>query len=159
MLDERNGLIDGGLRRYEAMADMLDGVPEGVIRRAIEDRVAYGARYLYTDPKDGQFRWSVTHVLRFMVEVCGVSYAEARAGVIAELQEFQRGSTLPDPVQQGRMMFDACGGNIIEALEQARIEMDAQFSAPDIYRHTREVVFYLETLTFTSAYDGAEDWK
>lgn len=146
------------LSRYEAMAGLLQGVPAGVERRADADREAFGGRYLYHDDA-GVFRWSTTHVLRFLVEVCGLSYMTARAAVVRELRQFQRAeSPLPDPISQAHTRFKS-SSDILVAIEEARIEVDAFSDDPSMASHAREILFYLESLSFTPEFDGKADWN
>ena len=152
--------VSFSLARYEAMAGLVSGVPNGVEQRAADDRRQYGAGYLYTDPKDGQFRWCAVHVVRFLVEVCGHSYAEARAGVVRELATFgHEAEPAADPINKARQLYQASRGNIIEAIEANRIEADAHANHPDRSSRARETQFYLETLTFAPAFDGSVDWE
>jgi len=150
--------IEMAIRRYEAMAGLLHAVPEGLLRRAEADRAAFGAIYLYRDPTDDSFRWSSTHVLRFLVEICGLSYAAARDALIEELRTFDAlDLPLPDPVTQARDLFLA-RGNIIEAIEAARLEADAWCHDPVLARHTQDVLSYVQSLAFVQGTELQSDW-
>lgn len=133
------------LTRYDAMAGLCNGLPEEFERQAEKDRAAFGERYLYIDRTTSEFRWSSVHVLRFLVEVCGIPYAEARASVVSALQGFDVATSLPAPEVMARTIFEA-HGDLILAIKQVRMEIDALCRKPHRVPYVRKVLHCLETI-------------
>ncbi|OLP58346.1 hypothetical protein BJF93_07030 [Xaviernesmea oryzae] len=151
--------INDGIQRYYAMLGSLHGVPAGVMRRAEADRITYGEIYGGRSAVDGEIRWSSLHVLRFLVEICGLTYAEARAGLVEELSHWRSTGPLPEPEALAREMFTTARGNILDAMVLAQMELDCLARDPVRSLYMRDVLRHLETMRFTDCYDAGKDWR
>ena len=137
-----------GLLRYEAMTGRLQGLDEAAEANAARDRARYGAAYLPRDAH-GSVIWNDLMMIRFLVEVCGLSFRESREAVIENSRAL--GVRMPDEVppapEKARALL-AETGDIFAARELAAFFRDRFADAPKTAAYWRGVITALETTRF-----------
>jgi hypothetical protein len=146
------------LMRYEAMADMLGGVPDAVIALAESDRAVFGERYLL--PKDADGVPVISNVLRvrFMVEVCGLTYEESVAA-IAEREPIDNADwldTMRGPEEWARRLMTP--PNIAEAIIDMEIVKAMAAGFPEAVEKIDVAIAALKGMRFAPPYEGKE-WE
>jgi len=144
------------LRRYEAMAGMLEGIPDKVAQQAAQDRETYGAAYL-SYGADGTAVWSDVRALRFLVEVCGLPLKESRAAVIENGAGMETGAPARPAADMAAALVRAFG-HILEAREQAALWQAMGADDPQAADYWRAVVAAIETERFAPEDTGIENW-
>lgn len=146
------------LRRYEVMAGRLSSIPDKVEQQGERDRETLGDRYLWYGA-DGDFVWNDLMVLRFLVEVCGISLNESRDAVIenSRVKGLRMGDNMVPPAQMAKKLFGEFG-NVLEAHAMAGFYRDAFAGESDAARYWRDVLQHIETTRFVSEDVGLENW-
>jgi len=88
--------------------------------QAESDRAAYLAEYGMPINDKGQSLYSPAKVVRFMVEVCGISYNEALEAVVEDMRSWPSGCHNGDPDAAVRSIVGS-RPNIIEALFDLKV--------------------------------------
>lgn len=146
------------LMRYEAMADMLGGIPDAVIALAESDRIAFGERYLLSRDADGVPVISNVLRVRFMVEVCGLTYDESVAA-IAEREPIDSADwldTMRGPEEWARSLMTP--SNIAEAIIDMEIVKAKGAGFPEAVDKIDVAIAALKGMRFAPLYAGKE-WE
>ena len=141
------------MARYKAMAGQIKDLPVAAARRARADQKRYAEAYL---PKRGKRIAEPLHMMRFLVNVCGLSLREAAKAV---RREFQKDDKQPwEP--QGESVAEMAGklhraaGDILDAVALARFYGWIAFD-PDDWNDVRDK---LVAMTITEEATGIENW-
>lgn len=152
-----------GLLRYEAMTGRVEGLDEAAEAEAARDRERHGATYLPRDAH-GSVIWNDLMMIRFLVEICGLSFRESREAVIENSRAL--GVRMPDeapPAPEKARALLAETGDIFAARELAAFFRDRFADAPQTAAYWRGVITALETTRFdpdiAAAYDGIQARK
>ena len=139
--------------RYQAMAGRMKDLPAAVARQARADQRRHAETYL---PKRGKRLAEPLFMIRFLVEICGLSLRDASQAVRAEMLTECKQSWEP----QGK---SCCGtadrllkatGDILDAVALARFYGWIAFQPDD----WNEVRFELSAMTVTEEATGIENW-
>ena len=93
--------LTAAVARYQAMAGQLKDLPAAAARRARSDQRRHAEAYL---PKRGKRLAEPMFMIRFLVEICGLSLREASQAVRAEM--------LKDEKQSWEPQGEPCAGRL-----------------------------------------------
>ena len=82
--------LSAAVARYRAMAGLKEGLPPKAARRAREDRKRHAEKYLLQ--RKGKTLCEPVRMVRFLVDVCGLTMQEASKAARAALRENQCGA-------------------------------------------------------------------
>jgi hypothetical protein len=142
------------IARYQAMAGQVKDLPVAAARQAKTDKRRYAEAFL---PKRGKRLATPLFMIRFLVEICGLSLREASQAVRAEMLKDQKQSWEP----QGETV---CGtadrllkatGDILDAVALARFYAWIAFQPDDWNEVRRELAAVKDTEEAT----GIENWQ
>jgi hypothetical protein len=85
-----NGKLEAAVYRYQAMAGLKQKLPPKAARRAREDRKRYAEEYVLQ--RKGKTLCDPVRMVRFLVDVCGLTMQEASKAVRAALRSNQCGA-------------------------------------------------------------------
>ncbi len=122
--------------RYQAMAGRMKDLPAAVARQARADQRRHAETYL---PKRGKRLAEPLFMIRFLVEICGLSLREASNAVRAELQKDPKQSWEPDgeTVDETAEKLRKAAGDILDAVALARFYAWISFQ-PDGWKEVRD---------------------
>jgi hypothetical protein len=116
-----NDKHSAAIARYQAMAGQMKKLPSKARRRARLDRKRYGARYLKM--RRGRVVPDTLRMIRFLVEVCGLTLQEAGRAVRKERPVAGFGfGRVPGPEEAARVAkaLYRQTGDLIDAVSLAR---------------------------------------
>ena len=139
--------------RYQAMAGQMKDVPAAAARRARADRKRYAEAYV---PKRGKRLAEPLFMIRFLVDVCGLSLRDAAQAVRSEMLKDQRQSWEPqgETVPETADKLLKAAGDILDAVALSRFYAWIAFH-PDDWSLVRDE---LTALTVTEEATGIENW-
>jgi hypothetical protein len=140
------------IARYLAMAGQLNGLPTAAARRAKADQKRYAAQYL---PKRGKRLAQPLCMIRFLVDVCGLSLRDAAQAVRAQMLEDHKQSWEPqgETVRETADKLLKAAGDILDAVALSRFYAWIAFQ-PDGWNAVRDELARL-TVTEESPARGA----
>lgn len=140
--------------RYRAMAGQIKDLPLAAARRARADQRRYAETYL---PKRGKRLAEPLFMIRFLVEICGLSLREASQAVRAEMLKDQKQSWEPqgEPCCGTADRLLKATGDIFDAVVLARFYGWIAFHPED----WNQVRFELSAMTLTEEVTGIENWQ
>ena len=139
--------------RYQAMAGQVKDLPAAAARRARADQRRHAETYL---PKRGKRLAEPLFMIRFLVEICGLSLREASQAVRAEMLKDLKQSWEPqgETVHETAERLLKATGDILYAVALARFFGWIAFQPDD----WNEVRFELSAMTVTEEATGIENW-
>src|SRR5208337_223402 len=128
--------LTAAVARYLAMAGQLKGLPPAAERRAKADQRRYAEAYL---PKRGKRLAEPLFIIRFLVDVCGLSLRDAANAVRAEMQKDPKQPWEPDgeTVDETAKKLRKAAGDILDAVALARFYAWSAFQ-PDGWKEVRD---------------------
>jgi len=146
--------LKAAIVRYQAMAGRMKDLPAAASRRARADQRRYAEQYL---PKRGKRLAEPLFMIRFLVDVCGLSLRDAAQAVRAEMLKDQKQSWEPqgEPVCGTADRLLKATGDILDAVALARFYGWIAFQPDD----WNEVRFELSAMTVTEEATGIENWQ
>ena len=140
--------------RYQAMAGRMKDLPAAAARQAKADRRRYAEACL---PKRGKRLAEPLFMIRFLVDVCGLSLRDAAQAVRAEMLKDQKQSWEPqgEPVRGTADRLLKATGDILDAVVLSRFYGWIAFQPDD----WNEVRFALSAMTVTEEATGIENWQ
>jgi hypothetical protein len=128
--------LTAALARYRAMAGQVKDLPADAARRAKADQRRYGARYR---PQRGKRLAEPLCMIRFLVDVCGLSLREASHAVRTELQKDPKQPWEPDgeTVEETAEKLRRAVGDTLDAVALARFYAWVSFQ-PDGWTDVRD---------------------
>lgn len=141
------------IARYRAMAGQMKDLAPADARRAKADQRRYAARYM---PKRGKRLAEPLFMIRFLVDVCGLSLREASHATRAEMLKDRKQSWEPDgeTVDETAEKLRKATGDILDAVALARFYAWIAFQPDD----WNEVRHELAAMTVTEEATGIENW-
>jgi hypothetical protein len=145
--------LSAAVARYQAMAGQMKDLPAAAARRAKADQRRYAEAYL---PKRGKRLAEPLFMIRFLVNVCGLSLREASQAVRAEMLKDLKQSWEPqgEPCCGTADRLLKATGDILDAVALARFYGWICFQPDD----WNEVRFELSGMTVTEEATGIENW-
>jgi hypothetical protein len=141
------------IARYKAMDGQMKDLPLAAARRARADQKRYAEEYL---PKRGKGIAAPLKMIRFLVDVCGLSLREGSWAVRRDLEKIAeqpwepQGETVPE---MARKLYRAAG-DMLDAVALARFYAWIAFD-PDFWNEVRN---HLVAMTVTEEATGIENW-
>ncbi len=139
--------------RYQAMAGQVKDLPAAAARQARADQRCHAEIYL---PKRGKRVAAPLLMIRFLVNVCGLSLGEASQAVRAEMLKDWKQSWEPqgEPCCGTADRLLKATGDILDAMALARFYGWIAFQ-PDDWRAVRDE---LAVIKVTEEATGVENW-
>ena len=128
--------LTAAVARYQAMAGQTKDLSAAAARQAKADQRRYADQYL---PKRGKRLAEPLFVIRFLVDVCGLSLREAAHAARAEMLKDQKQSWEPDgeTVDETAEKLRKAAGDILDAVALARFFAWISFQ-PDGWKEVRD---------------------
>lgn len=141
------------IARYKAMAGQIKDLPLAAARRARADQKRYPEEYL---PKRGKGIAGPLKMIRFLVDVCGLSLREATWAVRHEMETLGDRPWEPqgEPVEEMARKLYRAAGDLLDAVALARFYAWIAFD-PDFWDEVRD---RLVAMTVTEEATGIENW-
>jgi hypothetical protein len=142
------------IARYKAMAGQIKNLPLAAARRARADQRRYAEQYL---PKRGKRIAEPLHMMRFLVDVCGLSLREAAWAARREFQKDEEQSWEPqgETVEEMAAKLHKATGDVLDAVALCRFYGWIAFHPED----WNEVRDRLVAMTVTEEATGIENWQ
>ena len=140
--------------RYRAMAGLIKKMPPKAARRAKTDQKRYAARYVTR--RRGKAVGDPLKMVRFLVDVCGLTLKEASAAVRSALRTGQCGS-LPKPGSAQKLAADLYRQtrDMLDAVALARF-LGWVTNEPQVWETVRLVV---SGMPVAAEATGIENWE
>jgi len=140
--------------RYRAMAGLIKKPPPKAARRAREDRKRYAAQYVLL--RRGRLVCEPVRMVRFLVDVCGLTMQEASRAVRAALRSNQCGAwPVAKSVDGLAAEIYRRTGDMPDAMSMARF-LGWASDAPQIWETVR---MKLSAMPVTREATGIENWQ
>ena len=142
------------IARYHAMAGQLKDLPAAAARQAKADQRRYAGRYL---PRRGKRLAEPLFMIRFFVEVCGLSLREASHAARTEMLKDRKQAWEPqgEPVCGSADKLLKAAGDILDAVALARFYGWIAFH-PDGWSAVRDELL---AMNITEESTGIENWQ
>ena len=145
--------LSAAVARYQAMAGQMKDLPLAAARRA-KDQRRHAEAYL---PKRGRRLAEPLFMIRFLVEICGLTLREASKAARAEMLKDEKQSWEPqgETVHETAHRLLKATGDILDAVALARFYGWIAFQ-PDDWNDVR---LELSAMTVTEESTGIENWQ